>query len=171
MEGWGWCGTATAYGRIVASTIGQTGPATALQALSTTSCNLRDKYDKLAKEWLSILRLTLDGSHLNRPKMKLIGTEFQQKIWLACVNIPLGQTRTYSWVAHSAGFAKRKYSRPAAAALSANPLLVFVPCHRVILADGKLGGYSAGVHLKQKLLSTERMHAANPSTDQPMAAR
>jgi len=82
-------------------------------------------------------------------------TSFQRAVLLACVKIPRGETRTYSQLARAIG--KPKSARAVGNALAANPLAPFIPCHRVVRSDGKLGGYSAkgGARAKESLLLRE----------------
>tara|TARA_Y100000591_G_C21527227_1_gene542308 strand:- start:338 stop:613 length:276 start_codon:yes stop_codon:yes gene_type:complete len=86
---------------------------------------------------------------------KLIGTEFQINVWEEIKRIPKGQTKTYKDIALA--LKKPKSSRAVANACGKNPLLIEIPCHRVIRSDGKLGGYSGkgGVNQKRKLLKEE----------------
>ena len=86
---------------------------------------------------------------------KLIGTEFQINVWEEIKKIPKGQTRTYKEIALA--LKKPKSSRAVANACGKNPLLIEIPCHRVIRSDGKLGGYSGkgGINQKRKLLKEE----------------
>jgi len=82
-------------------------------------------------------------------------TPFQQSIWETARKIPYGQTRTYAWVAAQAG--KPLAVRAAGQALGQNPLPIIVPCHRVTLTGGGLGGFSApgGTKTKEFLLKLE----------------
>ena len=82
------------------------------------------------------------------------GTEFQQSVWKATYHIPYGEVRSYSWIAKEIG--KPLATRAVGRAEGANPLPIIIPCHRVLRSDGKLGGYSAGLHWKPKLLDQER---------------
>ena len=86
---------------------------------------------------------------------KLIGTEFQINVWEEIKRIPKGQTKTYKDIALA--LKKPKSSRAVANACGKNPLLIEIPCHRVIRSDGKLGGYSGkgGMKQKRKLLKEE----------------
>ena len=86
---------------------------------------------------------------------KLIGTEFQINVWEEIKKIPKGQTKTYKDIA--VALKKPKSSRAVANACGKNPLLIKIPCHRVIRSDGKLGGYSGkgGMSQKRKLLKEE----------------
>ena len=82
-----------------------------------------------------------------------IGTEFQQSVWRAMIRIKLGQTQSYGEIAASIG--KPKAVRAVGGACGANPIPVLVPCHRVLAANQKLGGFSGGLDWKRKLLRRE----------------
>lgn len=86
-------------------------------------------------------------------------TKFQWKVLSVTATIPLGETRSYQWVAQRIG--SPKAARAVGQALRRNPYPVIIPCHRVICADGSLGGY-AGRFGKRKaeLLDKERKIAA-----------
>ena len=86
--------------------------------------------------------------------MNLVGTEFQQKVWHALMSIPYGETISYKEESQRVG--NEKAIRAVAQANGANPLPIVIPCHRVINANGNLGGYSSGVDKKQFLLNLER---------------
>ncbi len=81
------------------------------------------------------------------------GTAFQQRVWQALQDIPLGQTASYIDVASSIG--SPTAMRAVAGACAANPVAVAIPCHRVVKADGALSGYRWGVERKEKLLQRE----------------
>ena len=87
--------------------------------------------------------------------MKLIGTEFQLKVWAYLRKIPRGSVRTYTQVAKDIG--KPLAIRAVANAIGKNPYAPKIPCHRVIRSDGSLGGYSGkgGVKTKRFLLKKE----------------
>lgn len=90
---------------------------------------------------------------MNKSKNKL--TKFQWKVLSATATIPLGETRSYQWVAQRIGFPKAV--RAVGQALRRNPYPVIIPCHRVIHADGSLGGYAGGSgERKAVLLKKER---------------
>ena len=86
---------------------------------------------------------------------KLVGTNFQLKVWEEIKKIPKGETRTYKHIAIALN--KPNSSRAVANACGKNPLLIEIPCHRVVRSDGKLGGYSGngGINKKKKLLKEE----------------
>ena len=82
------------------------------------------------------------------------GTAFQQAAWSALCAIPYGQTRTYAQQAAAIG--RPKACRAVGMANHCNPLPLFIPCHRVIGAGGKLTGYAGGLALKRFLLELEQ---------------
>ena len=85
----------------------------------------------------------------------LVGTFFQKEVWQEIKKIPKGETRTYKDIAIAIN--KPNSSRAVANACGKNPLLITIPCHRVIRSDGNLGGYSGrgGIQKKLKLLIEE----------------
>jgi len=84
------------------------------------------------------------------------GSDFQQLVWSALADIPYGQVRSYKQVA---GMIKRpSASRAVGMANNKNPILIMIPCHRVVGVDGSLTGYAAGLAIKQKLLDLEQGH-------------
>ena len=82
------------------------------------------------------------------------GTDFQRVVWAALANIPYGETRSYSELAH--GIGRPSAVRAVGSANGMNALAIIVPCHRVVGADGRLAGYGGGVWRKQRLLDLER---------------
>ncbi len=104
-------------------------------------------------EYLSGRRRTFDLP-LDGPQ----GTPFQKRVWSACREIPYGHVSSY-------GEQAKRLENPGAAravgqALRRNPLPLIIPCHRVVSANGRLGGFSAGLDWKRKLLRLE-----NPKRD------
>ena len=89
------------------------------------------------------------------------GTEFQQKVWLALLEIPFGKTVSYLELSKKLGDVKA--IRAVASANGKNPLWIVVPCHRVIGTDGSLTGYAGGLWRKKWLLEHE-----NPTTQQSL---
>jgi O-6-methylguanine DNA methyltransferase len=86
--------------------------------------------------------------------LDLRGTPFQRAVWQALLDIPYGQTRSYGDVASALG--QPGAMRAVGSANGANPVPLIVPCHRVIAAGGKLGGYGGGLDLKRRLLAMEQ---------------
>ena len=86
--------------------------------------------------------------------IKLIGTEFQKKVWNELLKIPYGETVSYKDIAINTG--SPKACRAVGMANHNNPILIIVPCHRVINENKKLGGYALGLDLKRRLLELEK---------------
>src|SRR5829696_842085 len=81
------------------------------------------------------------------------GSEWQKAVWAELTRIPFGETRSYGEVADALG--RPGAARAVGSANARNVLPVVVPCHRVIAADGTLGGFNGGLHLKERLLEHE----------------
>jgi len=81
------------------------------------------------------------------------GTEFQQRVWQALLDLPYGKTTSYLQLSKTLGDVKA--IRAVAAANGKNPLWIVIPCHRVIGSDGSLTGYAGGLHRKKWLLEHE----------------
>ena len=86
--------------------------------------------------------------------IKLIGTEFQKKVWNELLKIPYGETVSYKDIAINTG--NPKACRAVGMANHNNTILIIVPCHRVINENKKLGGYALGLDLKRRLLELEK---------------
>jgi O-6-methylguanine DNA methyltransferase len=93
------------------------------------------------------------------------GTPFQQEVWAALRRIPFGETRSYGQIAKAVG--RPKASRAVGHACGKNPVPLFVPCHRVLGSGGALGGFSAGLHVKEALLNIERAPSRNDGESPP----
>lgn len=87
--------------------------------------------------------------------VELLGTVFQHKVWQALMKIPPGQTMSYAELAEA--MHTPKATRAVARACASNKVAILVPCHRIIRADGSLGGYRWGLPLKEKILQQESM--------------
>lgn len=86
--------------------------------------------------------------------VQLKGTAYQMKVWNVLLQIPYGQTWTYRQVAAMAG--NEKAARAAGGACHRNPVMIAVPCHRVVGSDKSLTGYAGGLKTKEFLLELER---------------
>lgn len=84
------------------------------------------------------------------------GTDFMRAVWTVLCGVPYGKTASYKEVAISAG--SPKAARAVGLANNRNPIPLFIPCHRIIGADGKLVGYRGGVDIKKRLLKIEKRH-------------
>ena len=82
------------------------------------------------------------------------GTEFQKKVWKALCTIPYGQTKSYGEIAAQIG--NPKACRAVGGANNKNPIMIFIPCHRVIGADGSLVGFGGGLDAKKYMLNLEK---------------
>ena len=80
-------------------------------------------------------------------------TDFEKKVYAAVKKIPRGEVRSYKWVAAKIG--RPKAYRAVGNALNKNPYIGIVPCHRVIKADGSIGGFALGVRRKREMLKSE----------------
>ena len=85
---------------------------------------------------------------------ELEGTDFQKKVWKELTRIPYGQTRTYKDIATAIG--NKNASRAVGMANNKNPIMIMLPCHRVIGTNGKLVGYAGGLDMKKDLLDLEQ---------------
>ncbi len=106
--------------------------------------NLIDRY--LEGEQVDLSEIQIDYSD---------APPFFAKAWEACRRIPAGETRSYSWLAAEAG--RPGAPRAAGQAMARNRMALLIPCHRVVRADGSLGGFGGGVGLplKERLLAME----------------
>lgn len=103
-----------------------------------------------AKRWLDIY---FSGTKPNfYPQIELHGTAFQKKVWGEILKIDFGQAVSYGELARRLCC---RSSQAVGQAVSRNPILIMVPCHRIIAADGKIGGFSAGIDKKVWLLKHE----------------
>ncbi len=104
---------------------------------------------KQLREYLQGLRKTFEFSY------EMGGTLFEKEVYEATMNIPYGETRSYGFIASEIG--RPKAARAVGNALNKNPLMLVVPCHRVVASDG-IGGFGIGTSYKKALLELERTH-------------
>ncbi len=110
--------------------------------------------DVTLKRALDTVRERIAGRKLDSAlELDLQGTDFQREVWNQLLAIPAGSTRTYLDVAQAIN--RPKATRAVAQACGANPVAVVVPCHRVVMSDGSLGGYSGLPGVKKALLTVE----------------
>jgi AraC family transcriptional regulator of adaptative response/methylated-DNA-[protein]-cysteine methyltransferase len=106
------------------------------------------------KRALDTVRERIAGRKLDSSlPLDLQGTDFQREVWNELLAIPAGSTRSYLDVAQAIN--RPKATRAVAQACGANPVAVVVPCHRVVMSDGSLGGYSGLPGVKKALLTAE----------------
>ena len=89
----------------------------------------------------------------NVPRLNPPGTEFQHRVWQSLFTIFYGQTKTYGEIARMVGC---KSARAVGQVIGRNPIALIIPCHRVIGANGSLGGYAYGLDRKKQLLELEK---------------
>jgi methylated-DNA-[protein]-cysteine S-methyltransferase len=110
--------------------------------------NVMQPYAGEFKEFFQGIRTTFTISQ------ELKGTNFQTDVWNALCRIPYGETWTYSDIANA--IERPTAVRAVGAAIGANPVLLTVPCHRVIGKNGKLTGFRGGLDMKEQLLKLEQ---------------
>jgi AraC family transcriptional regulator, regulatory protein of adaptative response / methylated-DNA-[protein]-cysteine methyltransferase len=101
-----------------------------------------------------VLGFITGEASLARVPLDIRGTVFQRRVWQALRRIPRGETRTYSDIAKAVGAPAAV--RAVGSACGANPVALFVPCHRAVRTDGGLGGYAWGLPTKKRLLELEK---------------
>lgn len=112
-----------------------------------------------AEQTQSALLASLNPASRRNPKLTLPpldlarGTKFRLRVWEELRRIPRGEARSYGEIAEELG--KRKAARAVGGACGANPIPVLIPCHRVLAANGGLGGFSGGLDWKRRLLAIE----------------
>ena len=117
-----------------------------------------DKSEKINNNHLHINFLkTLNSYFLKesfsfRYQLKLIGTEFEKKVWQEISKIKYGQTVTYNDIAKKVNSSPRAIGK----ACSKNKCLFLIPCHRIICANGITGGYVLGENIKEYLIKLEK---------------
>lgn len=98
----------------------------------------------------------LNGQRKNfSVKLEIIGTDFQKQVWQQLQKIPFGKSLSYKELAEK--IKNPKAVRAVGTANGKNNFCIIIPCHRVIAADGTLGGYSGGLPFKKKLLNLEKI--------------
>lgn len=100
-------------------------------------------------EYFEEKRKTFDKLDLLDPK----GTAFQKTVWRSLLKIPYGETSSYKEIAKTIG--NPRATQAVGTAIGKNPFLIIIPCHRVIKADGSLGGFAYGREIKRRLLEIE----------------
>lgn len=118
-----------------------------VKALNWAEGDMPEEAAKQLSEYFNKSRKVFDFTY------ELEGTDFQKRVWHALLNIPYGTTKTYKDIAEEVG----SHPRAIGGAVGANPVPIFIPCHRVIGSTGKLIGFSGGdgVVTKEILLKIE----------------
>jgi methylated-DNA-[protein]-cysteine S-methyltransferase len=150
----GWVGMLVSPTGIVRLTLPQATEKAALDKLKLGPEAIRMSFERF-DEAVTRIREYFRGKPVDfEDKLDLSsGTKFQKKVWASCRSIPYGQTRSYGWIARQIG--KPGASRAVGNALGKNPIPIIIPCHRVLAADGGIGGFSGGLSAKLRLLKLE----------------
>ena len=99
--------------------------------------------------------MCLSGKELKAlPKMHLIGTQFQKKVWQLLLKIPYGKTMTYKDIARM--ISPTMSAQAVGSAVGHNKISILIPCHRVIGSNNNLTGYAGGIERKENLLKLEK---------------
>jgi methylated-DNA-[protein]-cysteine S-methyltransferase len=101
----------------------------------------------------ALQKILAGGQPKEFPPLDLAGTDFQKSVWTALLKISAGKTQSYGEIAQAIG--NPKAVRAVGGACGANPIPVLIPCHRVLAARGKIGGFSSGLEWKRILLARE----------------
>lgn len=124
------------------------------------SLKIKDKIEIQNKEtdFIKNIKMQLDEYFSGRRKIfdikiKPEGTEFQKRAWRELQQIPYGKIKSYSEIAAAIG--NKNAQRAAGNACSKNPIIIIIPCHRVISKNGDIGGFEYGCEIKRKLLKIE----------------
>ena len=111
---------------------------------------LTDKCAAQLDEYFSGKRRSFDV------KLSVRGTEFQKRVWNALLTVPYGETRSYKDIAIQVG--NPNAARAVGMANNRNRIMIIIPCHRIIGADGSLVGYGGRLDIKERLLSLEQKY-------------
>ena len=120
------------------------------KSMINDSSALLDITERQLKEYFNGERKTFDIP------LRRNGTEFQLKVWRRLSEIPYGTTKTYGEIAKEIGFPKA--ARAVGGACNKNPIIIVVPCHRVVGANGDMTGFACGIDVKEKLLELEKRY-------------
>jgi methylated-DNA-[protein]-cysteine S-methyltransferase len=129
-----------------------------------------DELEAADRATLDVLHRYFDGDvdAIDALAVDAVGSTFQQRVWKELRAIPVGTTISYIELARRVG--QPSASRAVGRANATNPIAIVVPCHRVVRADGALGGYASGVPRKRWLLDHEERYA-EPSNQSATPAR
>ncbi len=127
------------------------------EKLSQTESNpetARQSQEQITLQWLQAYLGGESMSAIQLPCLDLRdGTVFQQNVWRAIRRIPFGETQSYGQIANS--IENTRAVRAIGSACGANPIPLIIPCHRVLAANHKIGGFSGGISWKKRLLKLE----------------
>ena len=153
---WGWMGLAEAANGIARIVLPKASKHIVVSELRAGTQELRHTAyssrlraaQKQLTEYLAGMRTSF-----NLPLDLSEGTDFQRRVWKALQTVPFGQLRSYQALAARVG--GKQYARAVGNAVGANPLPIVIPCHRIVMRNSSLGGFSGGLPTKQRLLALE----------------
>ena len=157
---WGWAAVARGRGGLCAFVLPETSREIAEKKIRSCAGKDFEPSKSALRDVVSLARRYFSGWRADFRDVRLdlsAGTAFQRKVWSLVRTIPYGEVRTYRWIALEMG--RPDAARAIGGALAANPVPLIVPCHRIVNADGTLGGFSAGggAALKRRMLELERV--------------
>jgi len=127
------------------------------------SLKISDKFEKAEKEtdFIKDVKIQLDEYFSGSRKFFDIkinskGTDFQKLVWKELQKIPYGKTKSYSEINVTIG--NKNAQRAISNACNKNPIMIIIPCHRVVSKNGSIGGFAYGSEIKQKLLNIEKRY-------------
>lgn len=135
-------------GEVYRLLFGKSGPTEASPSWSETERGAIEKTQRLVDRYLAGEKVEFDIA------MQMEGTPFQLQVWKEMLTIPYGQTRSYGEIASRIG--GNDVARAVGRACGENRMVIIVPCHRVIGAEGRLTGFGGGLELKDRLLRLEQ---------------
>lgn len=141
--------------------LGQVGQASSRAAMNAGSSAIENRKSEIrnVRAWHKITEAALKKVLAGHPPRQLPPldwtgtTPFQQSVWREMLKITCGETKSYGQLAQA--IRKPAAVRAVGGACGANPIPVLVPCHRVLAANGRLGGFSGGLDWKRRLLARE----------------
>ena len=151
----GWMAAAASADGLRAVSLPKTSAKLAMAQLGDSVVALSERADSSFSDLANRLRDYFRGGRQTFPDAIDIstGTQFQQAVWRTARSIPHGETRSYGWIASAID--RPRAARAVGQAMGNNPLLIIIPCHRVIARDGGLGGFGGGLEMKRRLLGIE----------------
>lgn len=154
----GWCGVVSGECGVKRIQFGYKSSYAVRKSIERLFPFVKEKEDDLLKMVKEMIAGFFDGKvvSLDFPIELSTATLFQKKVWEMTRSIPYGKVKTYGWL--SQRLSKPGASRAVGNALADNPLPLIIPCHRVVRADGKPGGFSLpeGTNLKRRLIELEK---------------
>lgn len=125
----------------------------AVISISLSDCEVENKNNITEKAALELSEYFSGKRTKFTFPINTIGTNFQIKVWNELLKIPFGKTVSYGYIAERIG--GKHYARAVGSAVNKNPILIAIPCHRVIGQNGSLTGFACGLLVKKYLLNIE----------------